>query len=68
MIDIKSYAFIYVNGSLERVQRLAGKTNTKRECKENLKKVFKELNPLAKKYPQNVYYVEVKHLETMQKL
>ena len=65
MIDTKLHAHIYVNGKLERRQRLAGKTNTQEECKRVLKSIFSELKPLANKYPQNTYYVELKRLETM---
>ena len=65
MIDTQLHAHIYVNGQLERRQRLAGKTNTQKECKRVLKSIFSELKPLASKYPENTYYVELRRIEKM---
>lgn len=60
-----TYAHVFINGSIERIQRLDGKANTKSERKRVLKSIFSELKPLAAKNPQNTYYVEIRRVENL---
>jgi len=60
-----TYAHVFINGSIERIQRLDGKANTKSERKRVLKSIFSELKPLAARNPQNTYYVEIRRVENL---
>ena len=60
-----TYAHIFVNGSIERIQRIDGKANTRAERKRVLTHIFSELKPLAARNPQNTYYVEIRRVENL---
>lgn len=62
MRNCKYMAHVFCNGEEIRTQQL-GSNQGKWRSKQVLNALFNEVKPLAKKYPNNIYYIELKRHE-----
>jgi len=62
MRNARYMAHVFCNGQEIRTQQL-GNNKAKWRSRQVLKALFNEVKPLAKKYPNNIYYIELRQHE-----